>query len=215
MLGINAPEAQACFGSDARLVLQDLIGGREILVEIVETENGGFGRQISNVWAGGELLNLRMVEAGAALSLSGDGTHAPLIAAAQAEALQFGRGLWTECGADANIAIIDLQSDAPGRDDFNQNGEWIEVGNFGDVALDLTNWGIRDESTRHRYRFPAGFVLEPGELVRIGSGCDWHDNDEDVELFWCASDPVWNNTGDTAFLVDATGRFVDQWSYDG
>ncbi len=213
LLGLNAPEAEACFGSDARLVLRDLIAGQEILVEIVETEDGGFGRQISNVWAGDVLLNLAMVESGAALALSDGGPHGALIAQAQSDAKAAGRGLWTTCDADADVVILDLRSDARGRDDFNPNGEWIEIANLGTTPVDLTGWGIRDESTRHRYEFPDGFVLAADDFVRIGSGCEWDDNDENVDLFWCAFDPVWNNSGDTAFLVDAAGLFVDEWSY--
>lgn len=213
LLGLNAPEAEACFGSNARLVLQDLIAGQQILVEIVETEDGGFGRQISNVWAGDVLLNLAMVEAGAALALSDGGPHGALIAQAQTEAKAAGRGLWTACDADADLVILDLRPDARGRDDFNPNGEWIEIANLGATPVDMTGWGIRDESTRHRYEFPDGFVLAADDFVRIGSGCEWDDNDENVDLFWCAFDPVWNNSGDTAFLVDANGLFVDEWSY--
>lgn len=213
LLGLNAPEAEACFGRDARLVLQDLIAGQEILVEIVETEDGGSGRQISNVWAGNVLLNLAMVEAGAALALSDGGPHGALIAQAQSEAKAAGRGLWTTCDADADVVILDLRSDARGRDDFNPNGEWIEIANLGTTPVDMTGWGVRDESTRHRYEFPDGFVLGADDFVRIGSGCEWDDNDENVDLFWCAWDPVWNNSGDTAFLVDAAGLFVDEWSY--
>lgn len=213
LLGLNAPEADACFGSDARLVLQGLIDGQEILVEIVETEDGGFGRQIANVWAGDVLLNLAMVDAGAALALSDGGPHGALIAQAQTNAKADARGLWAACGAESDVVILDLRSDAPGRDDFNPNGEWIEIANLGATPVDLTGWGIRDESTRHRYDFPDGFVLAADDFVRIGSGCEWDDNDDDVDLFWCAWDPVWNNGGDTAFLVDASGRFVDEWGY--
>lgn len=219
LLGINAPEAQACFGSEARSVLQNLIGDREILVEVVETENGGFGRQIANVWVDDDLVNLQMVEAGAALSLTGDGEFADLITQAQHDARAQGLGLWTACAAESTVEITDLHADAPGRDDFNPNGEWIEIRNTGVVAIDLTGWGIRDESTRHRFTFPDGFGLEAGASTRIGSGCEWNDgddrNDGEPDLFWCASDPVWNNTGDTAYLVEGSGRFVDQWSYDG
>lgn len=215
LLGLNAPEADACFGPDARVVLQELIGNATILVEIVETEDDGFGRQIANVWVGDVLVNLALVDAGAALALSDGGPYGPLIAQAQRDAKAAGRGLWTACGADADVVILDLRPDAPGRDDFNPNGEWIEIANLGSSPVDLTGWGIRDESTRHRFEFPDGFVLAADDVVRIGSGCEWDDNDDNVDIFWCAWDPVWNNGGDTAFLVDASGRFVDEWGYDG
>jgi len=40
------------------------------------------------------------------------------------------------------------------------------------------------------------------------------DNTAD-SLYWCDGDPVWNNGGDTGFLVDPDGRFADSLSYSG
>lgn len=218
LLGINAPESGSCFGADAGRFLRDLFDEHTILVEIVETEDGGFGRQISNVWVDTEpalLVNVAMVEAGMAIALTGDGRYAELIATAQKRAISAEAGLWNECVTSAEVAIVDLVSDAPGRDDFNLNGEWVEVRNTGSIALDLEGWGLRDESTRHRFAFPANTVLAPGATLRIGSGCEWHEGADEVDLHWCADDPVWNNNGDTAWLSDPTGRFVDTWGYVG
>lgn len=211
LLAINAPERSACFGTEARQVLEDLISERPVLVEVVEEERDGFGRVIANVWTfDGILINLDMVRRGAALAITGAGPFSPQIEVAQRDARDEGRGLWTECGAAAEVEIIDLRPDATGRDDLNPNDEWIEIANRGDTSVDLTDWGVRDESTRNRFRFPYGFVLDAGARVRIRSGCG---TDAPDELFWCAENPVWNNMGDTAFLVDAEGRFVDEWGY--
>lgn len=210
--GINAPEGDACFGPEARSVLAELVLSGPVRFVLAADERDDFGRAIGDVWTDdGTHVNRAMVEAGAALALSGDGPFADEIAIAQELANAAGRGLWTSCGADADLAIVDLLADAPGRDDLNPNGEWIEIANLGAAPVDLTGWGIRDESTRHRFFFPDGFVLGPDERVRIGSGCDFDDGADAVDLFWCGEDPVWNNGGDTAFLVDDRGRFVDEW----
>lgn len=213
LFGINAPEGDACFGQEARSVLDVLIGGDELLIEIVEDQDD-FGRVLGNVWVGDIFINATLVELGAALALSDGGQHAQLITDAQARAKSAGAGLWgpDSCGPPAVTAvrIVWIESDAPGRDDQNKNGEWIKIANDGPTAVDMTGWSIRDESTRHRYSFPTGFTLEAGAEVRVFSGC----GDDGVdELYWCDADPVWNNGGDTGFLVDADGRFVDTRSY--
>ena len=135
---------------------------------------------------------------------------------AQAFASTNTRGLWDPafCGAglDAEIVIIAIEANAPGQDHLNPNGEWIEIANLTNVDAAMTDWSIRDESTRHRFYFPDGFVLMSGDDVRVFSGCG--DNTAD-SLYWCDGDPVWNNGGDTGFLVDPDGRFADSLSYSG
>lgn len=213
LFGINAPEGDACFGQEARSVLDVLIGDDGLLIEIVEDEDD-FRRVLGNVWVGDIFINATLVELGAALALSDGGQHARLITDAQERAESAGAGLWSpdRCGppAAAALRIVWIESDAPGRDDQNKNGEWIQIANDGPTPVDMTGWSIRDESTRHRYSFPANFMLAAGAEVRVFSGC----GDDGVdELYWCDADPVWNNGGDTGFLVDADGRFVDTRSY--
>lgn len=215
LLGINAPEREACFGSAARDILVELIDGQDLLVQVVETEDDGFGRRIANVWVGDTLVNLAMVADGGALMLTDAGRFADLIADAQRYAQAVPAGVWGPDGCQRSgsvVVIEDLRADAQGRDDLNPNDEWIDIRNTGSEPIDLTDWGIRDESTRHRFWFPGGFVLDANSRVRVHSGCD---SDERGHLYWCASDPVWNNRGDTGYLVDADGNFVDSWPYSG
>jgi hypothetical protein len=79
-------------------------------------------------------------------------------------------------------------------------GERVVVSNGGPVALDLTGWKVHDEGTKHTFTFPAGFTLAPGTSVSIKSGGGAGAG----ELAWTGAS-VWNNDGDTAALVDATG----------
>lgn len=214
LLGINAPETSACFGGVARGVLEVLTSGREISVESIDQDE--FGRVLANVWVDDILVNVRLVEQGAALAVTDGGTHGQLIREAQAQARENQSGLWNPefCGAvdQADITIAEIFENAPGQDNLNPNGEWIDITNSGNTAADLTNWSIRDESTRHRFFFPDGFVLASDARVRVFSGCG---DDDATSLYWCDGDPVWNNTGDTAFLVDPDGRFVDTVGYQG
>lgn len=214
LLGINAPETGACFGGVARGALEVLTSDSEILVESIGRD--GFGRVLAIIWVDDIFVNVRLVEQGAALALTDGGTYGQLISKAQTQAQENESGLWSPefCAAadPADLIIAEIFENAPGQDNLNPNGEWIDIANSSDTSADLTNWSIRDESTRHRFFFPNGFVLAGNEQVRVFSGCG---DDNATSLYWCDGDPVWNNSGDTAFLVDQDGRFVDTVGYQG
>jgi endonuclease YncB( thermonuclease family) len=213
LFGINAPESGACFGALARGMLEALTSQKEILVESIARDE--FRRVVANVWVDDILVNVLLVEQGAALAMSDDSTHRQLIKDAQFRARERQTGLWDSAfciAADqADLTIAEIFENAPGQDNLNPNGEWIDIANSGNVAADLTDWSIRDESTRHRFFFPDGFVLAVNGRVRVFSGCG---DDDATSLYWCDGNSVWNNSGDTAFLVDPAGRFADMLSYD-
>jgi lamin tail-like protein/uncharacterized protein DUF1524 len=94
-------------------------------------------------------------------------------------------------GGTVAIAAVDCQ------------GEAVVVGNGGTSPADLTGWSIHDEGAPHTYRFPAGYTLAPGASVTIRSGGPAGPG----ELPW-TNQNVWNNTGDTAYLVNAGGAVV-------
>ncbi len=79
-------------------------------------------------------------------------------------------------------------------------GERVTVANGGSAAVDLTGWTIHDEGTKHTFSFPAGHTLAAGASVSVKSDGP----PAPGELAWTNA-PVWNNTGDTASLVDAAG----------
>jgi endonuclease YncB( thermonuclease family) len=209
LLGINAPEFDECWASEARSALQSLI---EEEITLVEGGADQFGRSLAHLYSGGRHINLAMVEEGAATALA---TEPPAFAAAEQAAFEDRVGLWspTACGPATAFEVLvrAVEFDAPGHDDENQNGEFVVIANDGPEA-DLTDWVIRDESSIHRFEFPNGFVLGTGATVVIRSGCGQDGTDE---LFWCANGPVWNNGGDMALLLDQHGNVVDRWRYDG
>ena len=75
--------------------------------------------------------------------------------------------------------------------------------------MDMTGWVVHDEYG-WQFTFPA-FTLAPGASVRVRTGCGQNTN---TDLYWCKSGTaVWNNDGDTVFLLDATGNLIDSYSY--
>ncbi|MGH7424583.1 MAG: lamin tail domain-containing protein, partial [Candidatus Methylomirabilales bacterium] len=79
-------------------------------------------------------------------------------------------------------------------------GERVTITNTAAAAIDLTGWSIHDEGTKHTFNFPAGYRLDAGASVTVRSGGPA----EPGELAWTGAS-VWNNDGDTAYLVTPAG----------
>ena len=137
-----------------------------------------------------------------------------------AKAARRGIGVWdpTACG-DGPAADVTLNMkvkwDANGNDGHNVNGEWVRITNTSTVgSISLRGWSMRDAYLRqynfpHRFNFPSGAMLGPGESlkVRVGKG-----NDTSSDLFWGEPDPIFENVkggrrgiGDGAYLFDPEG----------
>ena len=102
------------------------------------------------------------------------------------------------CGRSSNaaVAVGAVRTDPPGDESQTPNEEWIEIISTGG-PVDLTGWGVQDESSSHRFSFPAGFRLAAGAAVRIHTGCGAN---RATDLYWCVSgSAVWNNDGDTVY----------------
>ena len=74
----------------------------------------------------------------------------------------------------------------------------------------MSGWVLKDESASHRYLFPSNFIFGGDTTIRVFTGCG---TDTTTELYWCSGGAVWNNTGDTAFLLDSNGNIHDQYPY--
>jgi len=119
------------------------------------------------------------------------------------------------------VKIIDVHCTTQGVDErLDPNSEWVELRNNGTALVDLTDWIITDEVgykrgdwRGHRYHFPE-FTLRPGASVRVYTGVG---DDTSTELYWGRSPgrsaPIWNNDGDTAYLIDIDGEVVDVYTY--
>ena len=216
LVGINAPEADECFGDDAKAALAGLVEGREVGMGFDVEPRDQFDRLLALLVVDGSLVNLRMVADGYALAISvrPNVMYEELLAEGQRLAQQQESGMWSllTCGsaAQSGADVANINPDPPGPDGDYLNDEWVVVRNGGDEALDLSGWMIRDESSRHRFVFSADVVVAPGSELRVVTGCG---EDSETVVFWCSPEPVWNNAGDTAYLIDADGRFADYLSY--
>lgn len=214
LVGINAPERGECLADEAARRLRERVDGRDVELIVDRTDRDRYGRLLRYVELDGADVGGELVRAGLALArrYPPDTARADGYERLQAEAQEARVGMWgvNACGpvaVDADLAITEVRFDADGDDNLNLNDEWVRITNRGDAAVDLTGWVLKDTSAAHRYRFPDGFSLEPGAGVTVRTGCG---ADAATDLHWCSEgSAVWNNSGDTAFLLDPSGNVVD------
>ncbi|MDA0352478.1 MAG: lamin tail domain-containing protein [Chloroflexi bacterium] len=219
LIGINTPEQGECFAAEATARLSLLVAGGEVRLDRDGSDRDQFGRLLRYVYVGDTLVNDVMVREGYALAVryEPDTAMAAQLASAQAAAAAAGRGLWASnaCGSAAagSIEVAFIHYDAAGDDNQNKNDEWVDLQNTGGATLDLTGWSVKDESASHRYYFPAGFTLAPNATVRLYTGCG---ADSAAALYWCfGQSAIWNNGGDTVFVIDPAGNVSVSQTYAG
>ncbi len=210
LVGVNAPEAAECHGAAARAALESLVSGATLSLERDGDDLDQYGRLLRYLFADGELVNARLVEQGDALAVQSPHPRRDEFLALDEDAYENGRGMWGAgaCGPPppAGPHFTAAAWDPPGNDAEQPDREWVEIGNGGDHDVAIGGWVLRDESSQHRYTFPPGFMLRPGEAVRVHSGCG---EEAAGRLSWCAG-AVWSNDGDTAILQDEHGTVVDR-----
>ena len=77
--------------------------------------------------------------------------------------------------------------------------------NEGDSQQALTGWSIVDQGVKNTISFPNGFILDTGMSVEVLSGASG--DDSNLTLYW-KKQTVWNNDGDTATVLDSTGKVI-------
>lgn len=212
LLGYNAPERfegddgpLSCNGEAAEVALRQLLTEAGPAASFIGSETDRFGRTLGDVVIEGRSVVNELVSGGWGLA-TGDTGRRDLMEEAAAE----GRGLWGPgCGVPIadGMAVDRVEPDPPGRDEEDLNGEFVELVNLGDEAIDLDGWDIRDDSSSHR--FDLGGTIEPGGrlVVRTGSG-----ESGGGELFLGSRSPVWSNRGDTVLVIDPQG-VVAAWAF--
>ena len=210
LVGVNAPDSAECFYSEATSFLIELVKGADVGLDDLGLDQ--FGRTLAYVWSGTDFVNERLVSTGHAIATTprDDETHGSDLIGAETAAFESGAGLWNaeSCGVGALPAVsIDTSKSVfnpSGPDDEVLDQEVLVLVNSGSVAVELAGWTLRDESSRHRFRFGNDALIQPGGRIMIASSDPRWDP---------GSTPVWNNGGDMALLLDRSGRVVDRWRY--
>lgn len=205
LLGINSPERDECWGPEAAQRLRDLILDREVGLAL-EPVPDQFDRVLARAVLDDVYVNLVMAANGDSLALSGATVDRDRLLAAEESARLAGIGIWAEdiCGASGprpSLKIVAIDFDPAGADEI----EVLTIENTGLDLVDLGGFTLRDESSANRFEFPA-ISLEPGERIEIlSTECK---PIRPPGVTWCTEQPIWNNDGDTALLLDRVGRIV-------
>lgn len=211
LVGLNTPEQGECFYEAALDHLIETLKDREITLETVGTDQ--FGRSLAHVFEDDRHVNLELVSLGLAIATTPDGSdpYATVLLEAERSAFVSEVGLWatSACGGSGQRPPVTIDSgnsvtDPEGPDDELLDSESLVIVSEHDTVVDLSGWSLRDESSRHRYRFEPGTLLEPGQTIVVTSGDDgWSPGGE----------AVWSNGGDMALLVDPDGNIASRWRY--
>jgi micrococcal nuclease len=211
LLGINTPERDECWSQEARQATRDLTETGSLT--LVSAGRDRFGRLLGYVGADGLFVNASLVATGHATAITNDHAYLDEFRDAEQAAFELGLGLWgrSACGPDlgTRVLIDRVDGNPPGRDDDPRDGESATIVNDGGETVDLSGWVLRDESSTHRYEFPSGTTLRPGDAVDVFSICGVH------EHCFGEWDTVWSNGGDTALLLDKSGNVVDRLRFGG
>lgn len=114
--------------------------------------------------------------------------------------------------AEAKIKIKKVYFNPPGSDTGSATSlkaEYVLIKNTGGKAKKLAGWRIFDKGKDHTYRFPEGFKLGGGKVVRLRTGSG---DDTRSDLYWDLANYVWNNDGDKVTLKKGKTR-IDTCAY--
>ena len=202
LLGMNTPERNQRYYSEAKEFLEELVLNKTVRLESGKEEYDRYGRLLAYIFLNGENINLKLVEEGFGNFYfpSGKDIHYNKFREAWDICIENNKNL---CEKSKNVCMqcIELK-------ELNPNIQEMIFYNSCDFSCDLTNWNIKDEG-RKNFIFPE-FILNSNSEVKIivGEGIDNYKN-----LFWKNEEYVLTSTGDTIFLRDSEGKLVLWESY--
>jgi micrococcal nuclease len=215
LLGIDTPEKGQFLFDEAKQRLEELIGGREILLEADQTDRDKYDRLLRYIYLNHtELVNVMLVEEGLASALiyPDDDRYAEELLKAEAAAREQGIGIWqyTIIPDVFCISIFYFRYNAKGDDRDNVNDEYIEFRNKCAYDVDLTGWTVEDKAG-HIYIFPNFIVPDKTKFtLHTGKGTDTANR-----LYWNRNTPIWNNGGDALTMKMQNGQQVLYHRYEG
>ena len=215
---VGAPETHECGGEAATELLRRL-GGEG--VELDRRGSDRSGRTLAHVHTpSGVHVQRELVAAGLAhvATYGQPDEHLDSLLAAEAEARREQRGLYgggLGCGEGVlnsdlpPVRVLELDANPEGDDLVEGAGESVLL--EGPPGLALAGWSLKDTSASHRFAFAEGTRLGTDGRLRVYTSCG---TPGPGVLHWCRrGSAVWNNTGDTAYLLDPNGRVVSWLDY--
>ncbi|MFW7522950.1 lamin tail domain-containing protein [Vibrio ostreicida] len=104
--------------------------------------------------------------------------------------------------ARSQVEIRHIQFQGEG-DPFDEH---IVLHNRGELTINISGWRIEAGSPDQTFIFPEGSFLLPDESLNVetlGNG----------QFSFDSNQPIWNNRGDVARLIDAQGALISSFAY--
>lgn len=216
----DSPTGRDCletWGDRASQYATDELAGQTVtLVLDPESDSrGSYGRLLGYLVYDGQSFNERLIETGHARMYDSEFSQRSEFAQMEETAMTNGTGAWT-CrdpttggteNSDAPIAIS-VHADAAGDDRDNLNDEYVTITNTGNTTLNVTEWTISDAAD-HTYTFQER-TIDPGASLVLNTGSG---SANETHVYWGASQPIWNNDGDTVTVANSTGATVAETTY--
>ncbi|WP_435095507.1 lamin tail domain-containing protein [Halarchaeum sp. P4] len=180
---------------------------------------GYYGRLLAYVYVNGSNFDYRLVDSGHARVYDSNFSKNASFYAAEDDAQNATRGLWScrtiddgssggsdgsdgTTGGDPAIEWVYAEADS-------LNEERVEIRNTGSETLDLSGYTLAD-AAGHSYTFPDGFMLAADSSVWVHTGDGSGDSNDRYAGY---EQEVWNDGGDTATLTAANGTVVAERAY--
>ncbi|MFF4242061.1 lamin tail domain-containing protein [Actinomadura geliboluensis] len=113
--------------------------------------------------------------------------------------------------AASAVQIYRVYFDSPGKDtrsNTSLNAEWVQLFNTSKTSRQLKGMKLRDR-TGYTYTF-GSFTLKGRKSVYVHTG---KGSNTATHRYWGRKSYVWNNTGDTAYLLYSNGKRADSCSW--
>ncbi len=214
LIGINAPEKDQPFYTNAKEKLKNFISGQSVNLSYDVEKKDKYGRDLAYVYVGNLFVNLELVKSGIAVieTIPPNVAHADEFVAAANSARANCLGIWEGLCYQDSSACVQISSIQAKEGSGGLNNEWVEFMNTCSTNLNLSGYLVKDSSASNHYTFK-DVSISSKQKVKLHSGCG---TDSASDIFWACPPrtvPVWNNSGDHAYLFDARGKLVSEIGY--
>ncbi len=209
LLSIDTPEKGQAFYTEAKMFLQQLVGGRKVRLEAGIEDKDKYGRLLRYVFVDGKLANLEIVREGYAKALifNENEKYADVVRKAEEEAREKGKGIWS-LDDDFCVYASAFHFNARGNDNANLNDEYVTFKNKCGGVVNMTAWKVMD-SSGDGFMFPE-FFLGSSHTITLHSGKGQNNG---TDIFWGSRKAVWNNKHDALLLFDSKQTLMLNYSY--
>ena len=211
---INTPELRPPepYGIEARSAAEGFVKGETVrLLMDGENPRDGYGRVLAGLETDRGNLTIHLLELGLGhvFVIPPDDTDLAPLLAAQKQAQEARRGIWTTDRYQGTLHITSFHANAAGDDRDNVNGEYLRICNITGSPLNIEGYTIT-KATGRSWTLPR-LIIPAGHTFELHSGLGTHQTDaaKQLEVFLGSETPIWNNDFDRATLMDPSGNVID------